>query len=98
MKTGSGTGNTTGVALYTSALAAGACTPVIRLSAASNPATLIDLNHNGQRVQRAGNGSQPALLPVDVQPGDAFTYDISGTSGGTWAFEFLLYPEGDVAA
>lgn len=97
MITLSGTGDTTGHSLYTSALEAGAMTPVIRLSAASHGATIVDLNMNGTRLQRAGNGNAAILVPADVQPSDSFTFDISNSTGGSWTVEFLLYPAGDVA-
>lgn len=93
----SGTGNVTGQALYTTALAAGTYIPAIHLTAASNPATIVDLYLNGMRLQRDGSGNAPIPSPAFMVPTDALTYDVSNTAGGTWAFDFYLYPQGDVA-
>jgi len=92
-----GTGDTSGQALYTSALAAGAYLPCVHLTAASNGATIVDLYLGGVRLQRDGSGNAPIPSPVFLKPTDALTYDVSNSSGGTWAFDFTLYPLGDVA-
>ena len=92
-----GSGDVGPVALYTSALAGGAYTPLVRLVSAVDPDTIVDLKINGHQVQRSGNNNAPVLAPVYVQPGDVFTYTVQNSASSAWSFEFALYAEGDVS-
>lgn len=92
-----GAGDTADQALYVTALADGAYIAAVRLVSAADPDTFVDLKLNGGLVQRSGAASIPLPPVTDLQPGDVFTYDIQNSSAGAWAFEFRLYPQGDVA-
>lgn len=91
-----GTGNQAATALYTSVLAAGAFVPALRVTAASVPATQVDLKQNGMLLQRSQLLVVDILVPVFLSPGDVLTYEVNASSGGTWAFDFYLYPQGSI--
>jgi len=93
----SGSGNVGATALYTSALATGAYLPAVRVTAASVGATAVKLALNGVTLQVVQLGSTDLLVPVVLASGDVLTYEINASSGGSWAFDFYLYPSGDVA-